>query len=83
VNERFQDDRQVIQQNLMAIAEMQRARAHSLAVLDQSMQLLRIIDRINSPFIDASSGEKQSPASRRNDAASHHETTRTLRREPC
>jgi hypothetical protein len=58
VNERFQDDRQVIQQNLTAIAEMQRARADSLAVLDQSMQLLRIIDRINSPFIDASSGEE-------------------------
>jgi hypothetical protein len=53
VNERFQDDRQVIQQNLTAIAEMARLRAYSLAVLDQSKQLLCMIDDMNGPLIRA------------------------------
>src|SRR5262249_25578202 len=55
VNEHFQaeDDWQVIQQNLTAIAEMSRLRAYSLAALDQSMQLLRMIDDMNGPLIRA------------------------------
>jgi hypothetical protein len=44
VNETFQakDDWQLIQQSLTAIAEIERLRAHSVAVLDQSRQLLRM-----------------------------------------
>jgi hypothetical protein len=47
------DDRQVIRQNLTAIAEMARLRAHSLTVLDQSRQLLRVIDDMYGPLIRA------------------------------
>jgi hypothetical protein len=47
------DDRQVIQENFMAITEMARLRAQSLAVLDQSTQLLRMIDNMNCPLIRA------------------------------
>ena len=47
------DDRQVIQQSLTAIAEMARLRAHSLAVLDRSRQLLRMIDNMYGPLIRA------------------------------
>jgi hypothetical protein len=55
VNEHFpaKDDWQVIRQSVTAIAEMERLRAHSLAVLDQSRQLLRMIDNINGPLIRA------------------------------
>ena len=54
MNETFQakDDWQLIQQSLTAIAEP--LRAHSVAVLDQSRQLLRMIDNINGPLIRAS-----------------------------
>jgi len=56
VNETFlaKDDWQLIQQSLTAIAEIERLRAHSVAVLDQSRQLLRMIDNINGPLIRAS-----------------------------
>jgi len=61
------DDRQVIQQNLTAITEMAWLRAQSLAVLDQSTQLLRIIDNMNCPLIRApedGTGRLDSPPSR-------------------
>ena len=53
MNETFlaKDDWQLIQP---AIAEIERLRAHSVAVLDQSRQLLRMIDNINGPLIRAS-----------------------------
>ena len=48
------DDRQLIRQNLTAIAEMARLRAHSLTVLDQRrQQLLRVIDDMYGPLIRA------------------------------
>ena len=55
MNETFQakDDWQLIRQSLTAIAEMARLRAHSLAVLDQSRQLLSKMDNINGPLIRA------------------------------
>ena len=52
------EDWQIIRQNLVAVAEMERLRADSLQLLDQSSQLLRLIDRINCPLIASSSGNE-------------------------
>jgi hypothetical protein len=52
-------DWRVIQQRIAAIAEMEWLRAHSLQVLDQSSELLRMIDQINGPLINASSGNER------------------------
>jgi hypothetical protein len=52
------EDWQIIRQNLVAVAEMERLRADSLQLLDQSSLLLRLIDRINSPLISPSSGNE-------------------------
>lgn len=48
------EDWQIIRQNLVAVAEMERLRADSLQLLDQSSQLLRLIDRITGPLIASS-----------------------------
>ena len=47
------DQWQVIQQTRTAIADLEQVRFYSLQVLDQSSELLRIIDKINSPLIGA------------------------------
>jgi len=52
------EDWQIIRQNLVAVAEMERLRADSLQLLDQSSRLLRLIDRMNSPLIAPSSGNE-------------------------
>jgi len=50
-----EEDWRVIQQRLAAIAEMEWLRAHSL---HQSSGLLRMIDQINGPLINASSDKE-------------------------
>jgi hypothetical protein len=52
------EDWQAIEKLRAAVTEMDRLRACSLEVLNQSSQLLRIIDQINSPLIDTSSARQ-------------------------
>jgi hypothetical protein len=46
-------DWQVIQQARAAVVDLEQLLFYSKQVLDQSSELLRIIDKINGPLIDA------------------------------
>lgn len=52
------DDREVIDQALMAIADMGRLCTKSLEIVNQSRQLLRLVDLMSTPLINAPNDHK-------------------------